>query len=87
MPANAVDEWARCGSVPEFLVIYLFLSSKNHATRSKHNERELTNDEKQRFQNNVRANFSVYERMPHFLKMFSYTLAYAGPIRYSVTGP
>ena len=34
MTANGVDERERSGSVPEFLVIYRYLLSKNLATRS-----------------------------------------------------
>ena len=67
MTANGVDERERSASVPEFLVIYRYLSSKISPQGANNNEHELTNNEKQRLQNNdVRANFNVYQRMPNF---------------------
>ena len=64
-------------------VLSLSLVIKYRNTERTKMNTNLKKPEKQRLQNNVRANFSVYQRMPNFLKIF----LYAGPIRYSVTGP
>ena len=74
MTANGVDEWERSGSVPEFLVIYRYLLSKISPHGENCNEHELTKNEKQRLHNTVRANFSVYQQMPNFPKIFPYAV-------------
>ena len=60
------------GAFPNFSW-FISISLRNISPHgANNNERELTKDEKQRFQNNVRANFSVYDRMPNFLKNVPY---------------
>ena len=68
-------------------MIYRYLSSKNLATRSEQ-ERTRTykkKQKKQRPQNNVLGRTSAYTSECQISPTFSRTLAYAGPIRYSVT--
>ena len=74
---NEIVRWA-FPNLTWFIVISRRKISPHGANN---NEHELTKNEKQRLQNNVRANFSVYffmyQRMPNFPRFFPY----AGPIR------
>ena len=74
MPANGIDEWERSGSVPKFHMIYRYLSSKISPHGANNNEHKLTKNEKWWLQNNVQANFSVYQRMPNFPQILRRTL-------------
>ena len=61
MTANGVDERERSGSVPEFLVIYRYLSSKNLATRS---EQQRTRTYKKRKTTTSKQCPSELQRIP-----------------------
>ena len=69
--ANGVDEQERYGSVPEFLVISRQKISPHGANNNEHELQQT----------------SAYTSECQISPKISRTLAYAGPIRYSVTGP
>ena len=80
MTANWVNEWKRSGSVPEFLVIYRYLSSKNLVTRSEQ-QRTWTYKKMNNYDfKTMSERTSVYTSECQISPKFSRTLAYAGPI-------
>ena len=84
MAANKVDEWNVRGAFPNDLSLSL-------VEKSRHTERTTTNTNLQKTKNNdlktTSERTSAYTSECQISPKFSRTLAYAGPIRYSVTGP
>ena len=70
MIANGVNEWERSGSIPEFLVIYRYLSSKNLVTRSEQQRtwtyKKTKNNDFKTMSERTAAYTSEYQIFPKF---------------------
>ena len=75
------------GAFPNFSWFIVISRRKISLHGANNNEHELTKNEKKNDFKTMSERTSAYTSECHISPKISRTLAYAGPIRYSVTGP